>query len=94
MKRTSEEWQKRCRVVVCDPDGWDRINYEWSWCKEKITRREFWNRQCYSTTIPDKDFKSHLKIWRDFPYTIIQLLMSGYWGIRIKIAKRKEKKDL
>jgi hypothetical protein len=40
--RTSEEWQKVCKVIVYDPDGWDRSSQEafkHSWYEEEITSR-------------------------------------------------------
>ncbi len=47
--KTSEEWQKLCAINVIDPDGWDRTNYEYSWHKEKLTRKEFEQRLLKST---------------------------------------------
>lgn len=34
-----------------DPDGWDRVNFEYSWYEETITILEFWDRVANSTTI-------------------------------------------
>lgn len=50
-KKTSEEWQEiyKDRVVVYDPDGWDRVNYQYSWYEEKISENEF-NRRVASST--------------------------------------------
>lgn len=89
MKRTSKEWQNKCRVIVYDADGWDRKNYQESWFENKITRKEFEIRLCRSTTFPDNDFKSHFEIWRDFPYTIIQFFKASYWKSRSWIAEKK-----
>lgn len=52
-KKTSEEWQKELwkSIVVYDPDGWDRKNYDFSWHEEKITREEFDMRCANSTCI-------------------------------------------
>lgn len=47
--KTSEEWQKECTIIILDPDGWDRKNYNYSWYEEKITRLQFENRMTYST---------------------------------------------
>lgn len=47
--RTSEDWQKICRIKVRDPDGWDRENLLFSWYKEEITREEFERRLSPST---------------------------------------------
>jgi len=56
--RTSEEWQKVCKITVLDPDGWDRGNYKYSWCEEKISREEFMNRVIPSTCMFNiEDFK-------------------------------------
>ena len=57
--RTSEDWQKICKITVLDPDGWDRVNYQYSWCKEKISREEFMNRVLPSTCMFNiEDFKA------------------------------------
>ena len=48
-KRTSREWQKRCNTTVIDPDGWDRKNLDYSWNKERITKKEFEHRLAQST---------------------------------------------
>lgn len=49
-KKPSQEWQKLIKeVVVLDPDGWDRCNYEYSWEQEEITLKEFFKRVADST---------------------------------------------
>ena len=51
-KRTSVEWQKQFSdIIVHDPDGWDRTNYEYSWYKELITLEEYNNRLTRSTCV-------------------------------------------
>lgn len=48
--RTSEEWCKTIKdVVVLDPDGWDRSNFQHSWCEEEITLETYFNRLSWST---------------------------------------------
>jgi len=47
--KTSEEWQKTSDVLVYDPDGWDRKNFQYSWHEELITKQEFENRVIRST---------------------------------------------
>jgi len=49
--KTSEEWAREdiSGIVVLDPDGWDRSNYEYSYYKEKITHKEYKIRQMMST---------------------------------------------
>lgn len=48
--RTSEEWSNtRQDVIVMDPDGWDRRNFQFSWFEEKITSSEFQRRLMRST---------------------------------------------
>ena len=61
--RISDDWQKICKTIVYDPDGWDRQNYQYSWFEEKITRREFEMRLCISTCFWAKPVDSN--IWRD-----------------------------
>ena len=48
---TSEDWSKQLAagVEILDPDGWDRKNWDYSWCLEKITKREFERRFAHST---------------------------------------------
>ena len=57
--KTSEEWQNlfKDKILILDPDGWDRKNFEHSWKEEKISLREF-KRRCMTSTINflDKDF--------------------------------------
>lgn len=49
-KRTSEEWQRQFPdMVVYDPDGWDRTNYQYSWHQELITLTEYNSRMMQST---------------------------------------------
>ena len=67
--RTSEEWQKVCKVEVLDPDGWDRSdrsNYQHSWYEEKITREQFQGKLGSSTCQwPEGAFEKGFNIWTD-----------------------------
>ncbi len=47
--KTSEEWQKESNIIVLDPDGWDRKNYQYSWHEELINKKEFEKRVITST---------------------------------------------
>jgi hypothetical protein len=48
--KTSEEWQREFKdLTIIDPDGWDRLNYEYSFNEELITRGEFRYRANRST---------------------------------------------
>lgn len=49
---TSQEWFDLTNpdLVLSDPDGWDRTNYEYSFYEEKITKKEF-EQRIYSSTI-------------------------------------------
>jgi len=49
MKKTSEEWSKEYKTQVIDPDGWDRLNFVYSWYEEEITKKEFESRMFVST---------------------------------------------
>lgn len=51
MKKTSSEWIKEYDCKIIDPDGWDRTNYNYSFNKEKITRKEFELRLVKSTIL-------------------------------------------
>jgi len=60
MKKVSSKWIKEYNCKIFDPDGWDRTNYDYSFNKEKITRKEFENRLIFST-IQWKDKLSELR---------------------------------
>ena len=51
--RTSKQWEelvpKKYKLVIMDPDGWDRKNFDWSFNQELITKDEFMNRIARST---------------------------------------------
>lgn len=49
--RTSDWWQNKkfTDMVVVDPDGWDRTNWEFSWYQELISEEEFLKRRSLST---------------------------------------------
>ena len=50
--KTSVEWQKlKPNVLVLDPDGWDRKNYQFSWYEELITEEEYQRRLMMSTCL-------------------------------------------
>ena len=56
--KTSEEWYNEGyatfnnkSLIILDPDGWDRQNYQYSWYEEKITLKEFEKRLSFSTII-------------------------------------------
>lgn len=52
-KRTPDEWLRRpayAGLVILDPDGWDRKNFEASWA-EAITEQEFTRRMLMSTCV-------------------------------------------
>ena len=51
--KTSEEWQKlHPDLKIYDPDGWDRMNFKYSWYEEKITYKEYEQRLIASTIMP------------------------------------------
>lgn len=53
--KTSDEWYseipKEFKFAIMDPDGWDRKNYDFSFCEEKISKQEFLRRCSHSTVI-------------------------------------------
>ena len=67
-KRTSRQWCKRLkfkREWIYDPDGWDRMNFEYSFNKEKITEGEFGNRVIRSTlmiSVEGRNILANLKL--------------------------------
>jgi len=52
-KKTSKEWYslRGDNLMILDPDGWDRTNYEYSFNEELITEEEFDYRVMGSTCI-------------------------------------------
>ena len=58
--RTSQEWYdlipKEYQLVIYDPDGWDRSNFDYSFNEELITKEEFQMRLSSSTTVCDTSF--------------------------------------
>jgi len=63
--KTSQEWleeiPKEHKLIIMDPDGWDRKNYDYSFNKELITKGEFFNRLSYSTTICHISFHEYFE---------------------------------
>ncbi len=58
IKKSSKEWQETYpNIVVLDPDGWDRKNFENSW-SELITVEEYKKRLMFSTCTYNTNFKS------------------------------------
>lgn len=59
-KKTSEVWLEELNnsgddyIIVYDPDGWDRQNYQFSFYEEEITETEFTNRLGSSTVLIKK----------------------------------------
>ncbi len=50
IKFNSDKWTKLTGIVVLDPDGWDRKNFDVSWAEE-ITFDEYCDRASRSTTM-------------------------------------------
>lgn len=48
VKKAAEIWCYDTGIEILDPDGWDRRDYDNSWCEE-ITREEFIRRAAMST---------------------------------------------
>lgn len=53
VRKTSDAWHREIHadgdVVIIDPDGWDRRNFEVSYYQEEITLEEFNSRIQQST---------------------------------------------
>lgn len=47
--KTSAEWNKKDGVLVLNPDGWKRDNFQYSWYEELITQQEYLRRLSLST---------------------------------------------
>lgn len=59
-KKTSVEWEelvpKKYNLIILDPDGWDRKNFQHSFYEELITKEEFKIRVSSSTVQCNIDF--------------------------------------
>lgn len=51
IRKTAKYWNERIKpkVYIIDPDRWDREHYEYSFYKEKITKKEYKKRLSKST---------------------------------------------
>tara|TARA_R110002012_G_scaffold49804_5_gene128897 strand:- start:17640 stop:17903 length:264 start_codon:yes stop_codon:yes gene_type:complete len=51
--KTSADWKESLcpELVILDPDGWDRSNYEYSFNEELISEKEFIGRLIGSTVM-------------------------------------------
>lgn len=48
--KTSENWFKMYpKIKILDPDGWNRVDYDYSWYKELITKETYLSRLSRST---------------------------------------------
>lgn len=57
--KTSAEWQKILDdIIVLDPDGWDRNNFNFSWYEELIFFEEYQKRLIASTCKHKFDIKN------------------------------------
>jgi hypothetical protein len=67
-KKTSEEWYNEIpenfRLVIYDPDGWDRTNYQYSFHEELITKEEFLYRLSKSTVLSNREAFEWLADWK------------------------------
>lgn len=63
--KTSKEWFEEVPeehgLIIIDPDGWDRKNYEYSFNEELITKEEFMKRLNYSTTMCKTSFHKYFE---------------------------------
>ena len=51
-RKTSKNWLKLDKykgIIIIDPDGWNRQNYDYSFDEQRITQKEFERRLSYST---------------------------------------------
>jgi hypothetical protein len=60
MIKTSKDWElsvpPHYNLLILDPDGWDRNNYEYSFNQELITKDEFMMRISNSTIKSNLEF--------------------------------------
>ena len=63
-KQISDLWEKELfpnkEVVIMDPDGWDRGNWDYSWFEEEITENEFMMRVFRSTCSMSREYMEKL----------------------------------
>ena len=65
--KTSEQWYelipKEYGLIIYDPDGWDRENYQFSFFEELITKEEFKERVFNSTCLCKNGINEY---WENF----------------------------
>lgn len=64
--RTSDAWYRAIylhhEIVILDPDGWDRKNYQFSFFEELISLNEFHRRVMSSTCIYNKSMSENIAL--------------------------------
>jgi hypothetical protein len=65
--KTSAEWyeihkEKEGHLIIMDPDGWDRANYNHSFNEEMVTQKEFNMRLMMSTVLIQRNEDGTAKI--------------------------------
>ena len=62
--KTSADWAIEYGVVVLNPDGWNRKNFEFSFNEELISRDEF-TKRISTSTIKIKTFDQYHKMFNN-----------------------------
>jgi len=66
--KTSVKWlleiPSEYNLIILDPDGWNRSNYDYSFKKEKISKEEFIKRLSYSTIQCKSNLWEYLIKWK------------------------------
>ncbi|MDO8415916.1 MAG: hypothetical protein Q7S87_06850 [Agitococcus sp.] len=75
--KNSEQWQAEKGVLVTDPDGWDRANFDASWA-ELICQSEFERRLGKSTALRFPTKFPSAPSSASGEITGVQMLESGY----------------
>ena len=59
--KTSQEWQKLCKLEIMDPDGWNRNpkNFHYEWYDKKISRKEF-EKRIKQSTVSGYEFEASI----------------------------------
>lgn len=56
VQTASENWQRMLSdIIVYDPDGWNRTNFQFSWFEEQITKEEYLRKRMFSTCVFNTD---------------------------------------
>ena len=79
--QSSDKWYQMFKehFSISDPDGWNRIDYDYSWNKELISQEEFFKRVSYSTCVYNPSFAELKKSIEHYSETALDHYKYSDW---------------